>query len=74
MQNYDDIIDTVWPPVDGKENSMSLENRAKIFLPFAALKGFEDEVESRLRDAIEKVEEKAGEIQFEEGMILETII
>ena len=43
-RNYDDIINTQWPPAEGRPECMRLENRAKIFLPFAALKGFEDEL------------------------------
>jgi len=71
-RNYDDIINTQWPPVDGRPESMSLENRAKIFLPFAALKGFENEVESRLRDEIARMDEKAGKIQFD-GALMDQI-
>ena len=51
---------------------MRLENRAKIFLPFAALKGFEDEVEGRLRDEIARMDEKAGKIQFD-GAVMDQI-
>ena len=57
-RNYDDIINTQWPPAEGRPECMRLENRAKIFLPFAALKGFEDEVEERLRDEIARMDEK----------------
>lgn len=71
-RNYDDIINTQWPPADGRPECMSLENRAKIFLPFAALKGFEDEVEGRLRDEIARMDEKAGKIQFEGAVIDKT--
>lgn len=45
-EKYDDIINEPGP-VDIGRKKMSLENRAKIFLPFAALKGFEQEIEKR---------------------------
>jgi hypothetical protein len=34
---------------------MKLENRAKIFLPFAALKGFEEEIERRKEHFISSI-------------------
>lgn len=71
-RNYDDIINTQWPPAEGRPECMRLENRAKIFLPFAALKGFEDEVEGRLRDEIARMDEKAGKIQFD-GAVMDQI-
>lgn len=84
-RNYDDIINTQWPPVADEDNNagrkvcngglrepMRLENRAKIFLPFAALTGFEDEVEGRLRDEIARMDEKAGKIQFD-GAVMDQI-
>ncbi|MCR4790491.1 MAG: hypothetical protein K5839_05375 [Treponemataceae bacterium] len=41
---YEDIIYVKWPRPD-KLGWMTLNNRAKIFIPFAALKGFEEEIE-----------------------------
>ncbi|MBO6176925.1 MAG: hypothetical protein J6O39_05220 [Treponema sp.] len=41
---YDDIINTQWPQPSLKEK-MPLSDRAKIFMPFAALKGFEELIE-----------------------------
>ena len=43
---YKDIINLERPRPMFRER-MKLENRAKIFLPFAALKGFEEEIERR---------------------------
>lgn len=47
--NYDDIIDLPYPRNDWntliKHPRMSIENRAKIFAPFAALRGHSDAIE-----------------------------
>ncbi len=40
-KNYDDILDYDWN-YDSLPNRMSLSQRAKIFLPFAALTGFDE--------------------------------
>ncbi len=40
-KNYDDILDYDWN-YDSLPNRMPLSQRAKIFLPFAALTGFEE--------------------------------
>lgn len=42
--SYEDIIETQWPRETLREK-MPLKNRAKIFLPFAALKGYEESLE-----------------------------
>ncbi len=39
--DYSDIIDTQWPQPQLK-GRMLLKDRAKIFLPFAALKGYDE--------------------------------
>ena len=39
--NYDDIIDVEWLGSPDREH-MPLSMRAKIFMPFAALKGFDE--------------------------------
>ncbi len=49
---YKDIIDTEWPRETLREK-MPLKNRAKIFLPFAALKGYEESLEL-VRRAVEE--------------------
>jgi len=42
-ERYNDIIKTEWKGVSF-HGKMSLNERAKIFLPFAALKGFEEAI------------------------------
>lgn len=64
---YDDIIDVDWEKVRGAAGGMSLENRAKIFLPFAALTGFEAEIRRRKGEVILRQDECGGKIKFEEG-------
>lgn len=49
-EKYDDIINEDGPADIGRQK-MKLENRAKIFLPFAALKGFEEEIQKRKSEA-----------------------
>lgn len=55
MSKYDDILDEKWIGVR-EHNHMSLENRAKIFLPFAALRGFEEAIEAKNRIIVSKEE------------------
>ncbi len=54
MKNYDDIINTEWPLKNSTRVKMPLEQRAKIFLPFSALAGYDDALKKAL-------EEKQGE-------------
>ena len=51
---YKDIINLERPRPSFRER-MKLENRAKIFLPFAALKGFEEEIERRKEHFISSI-------------------
>lgn len=51
---YKDIINLERPRPMFREQ-MQLENRAKIFLPFAALKGFEEEIERRKEHFISSI-------------------
>lgn len=44
-KDYSDIIDTQWPRETLREK-MALKDRAKIFLPFAALKGYEESLDA----------------------------
>ena len=46
-RNYDDILDYDWN-YDSLPNRMPMSQRAKIFLPFAALTGFEEALENVL--------------------------
>ncbi len=45
MSEYDDIIDLPRPP--SKYPKMSVSNRAKIFAPFAALKGYDSAIREK---------------------------
>ena len=64
---YDDIINTDWNESSLK-NRMSAAQRAKIFLPFAALTGYEDELQKTLEQAIENMQQKTGGIKFSEEL------
>lgn len=67
-KNYDDIIDAAWPR-PSLRSRMPLEKRAKIFLPFAALEGYNDALEETLRGQIQSVENEA-KIEDEEDHVL----
>lgn len=45
IEEYEDILETQWPR-ETLRAKMPLKNRAKIFLPFSALKGFEESLDS----------------------------
>ncbi|MCR4954530.1 MAG: hypothetical protein K6A43_10715 [Treponema sp.] len=63
--NYDDIINTQWTQ-DSLKNRMPVSQRAKIFLPFAALTGYEDELDKTLAKEIESMQQRTGQIKFYE--------
>lgn len=65
MSKYDDIINTKWPQ-ESLRSKMPLNLRAKIFLPFAALTGYDKALEQTLEAEIQEMEEKTGKIKFEE--------
>lgn len=50
LELYGDIIDTRWPPLLSFSRKMELNHRAKIFLPFAALTGYEEAIEQAAQD------------------------
>lgn len=56
---YDDLLDYNWN-YDSLPNRMPLSQRAKIFLPFAALTGFDQALEETLRTEIAEMEEKVS--------------
>lgn len=56
-RNYDDIINYDWN-YDSLTNRMPLSQRAKIFLPFAALTGYEEALEETLKLEIAGIEGK----------------
>ena len=53
---YDDIINTVWNETSLK-NRMPLGQRAKIFLPFAALTGFDEAIQNTIDQEIAELGE-----------------
>ncbi len=59
MKNYDDIINTRWPPErpDFNHPRMPVSQRAKIFLPFSALTGYEEALKETLKAEMESMEE-----------------
>lgn len=62
-ENYEDIINTEWNGVSF-HGKMSLNERAKIFLPFAALKGFEEAIAEKQR----QVELKVNQVHSDSGI------
>ena len=57
---YNDIINISWTR-DSLPNRMPLSQRAKIFLPFAALTGFNEALDKTLENEIAEMEEQGGE-------------
>ncbi|MBQ2800764.1 MAG: hypothetical protein IJF03_05175 [Lachnospiraceae bacterium] len=53
MGKYDDIINMDRPK--SNRPSMSRADRAKIFMPFAALKGYEEAIEEKQKLTTEKM-------------------
>ena len=45
IEEYEDILETQWPR-ETLRAKMPLKNRAKIFLPFSALKGVDESLDS----------------------------
>lgn len=46
-EKYKDIIHAQRPPVPEKHPRMTLLNRAKIFSPFAALRGYDEKIDEQ---------------------------
>ena len=44
IKDYEDMLDIEWPK-ESLRAKMPLKDRAKIFLPFAALKGYEESLD-----------------------------
>ena len=53
---YADILDYDWN-YDSLPNRMPLSQRAKIFLPFAALTGFDEAIEKTIQNEIDEMGE-----------------
>lgn len=47
-EKYRDIIDLSRPPVPLSHPRMSLDDRAKIFSPYAALRGYDEEIDAQI--------------------------
>lgn len=54
-KKYDDIIDVDWNGCLGRVK-MPMAQRAKIFLPFAALKGYEETLEEKRLLSVKEAE------------------
>jgi len=65
MSKYDDIINTEWPQKTLRPR-MPLNQRAKIFLPFAALTGYDKALQDTLQTEIARMEVQPGSIVFDE--------
>ena len=51
MGKYDDIIDMEYPfPSKSGRKKMPMDERAKIFLPFSALRGYEEAIDRKLAE------------------------
>ena len=59
-RRYDDIINYKWTR-DSLPNRMPLSQRAKIFLPFAALTGFDEALDNTLQTEIAEITAQHGE-------------
>lgn len=57
---YADLLDYNWTR-DSLPNRMPMSQRAKIFLPFAALTGFDEALNKTLENEIAEMEEHNGE-------------
>ena len=55
-KSYEDILDYDWN-YDSLPNRMPLSQRAKIFLPFAALTGFDEAIQSTIEQEIAELGE-----------------
>ncbi len=67
MKNYDDIINMEWPRKSLRP-TMPLNQRAKIFLPFSALTGYDKALQETLTAEVTAMEEKTGSIVFTEDI------
>ncbi|MCR5045158.1 MAG: hypothetical protein K6A42_01115 [Treponema sp.] len=65
MKGYEDIIEEKWPR-ESKRPRMPLGQRAKIFLPFSALVGYDEALQETLKAEVESMKSKTGGIKFED--------
>lgn len=72
---YDDIINLERPK--SNRPSMNRADRAKIFMPFAALKGYDDAVEEKKKLRTDKIElsmEKKDELDFKIQLLEQELV
>jgi len=60
FESYEDIVNTQWPR-ESLRGKMPLKDRAKIFLPFAALKGYEESLDA-IRQIVEEDSSDADQL------------
>ena len=75
MGNYDDIINCSRPKSD--RVPMAVADRAKIFMPFAALKGYDEAVDDKKKlytKRIELTEERKEELDRQIYLLKNSII
>lgn len=65
ISKYQEILDMEWPRENGRPR-MSMEERAKIFMPFAALKGYEEAVEEQRRMSEEELRRLESGVPMED--------
>ena len=68
---YADILHLARPKPSHQHPRMLVENRAKIFSPFAALRGYEEEIAEEGIEGMEAAEEEPDDENFEESAQLE---
>lgn len=62
---YQAILDMEWPRPNGRPR-MAMEERAKIFMPFAALKGYEEAVDEQRRMSEEELRRLESGVPMED--------
>lgn len=68
MKNYENIVLTEWPQ-NSLRVKMPLPQRAKIFLPFSALTGYEAALQKRQKNSELLIQEKPGKIKYDDNEI-----
>lgn len=66
QKKYRDILYSSRPKLPPGHTKMDINNRAKIFSPFAALRGYEEEIQSEGRDHhVPKTKEKCAILYYQ---------
>ena len=72
MGKYDDILNMEYPLKSAdriKHPRMSLADRAKIFSPFAALKGYEEAIEAKQKIVVPRIELSEESKEYLDGQL-----